>query len=73
MLSLLVGGGHNRSVGVELVVDGVAVSVVSGTESDFMDPVLWDVSGYLGRTARLRVFDRSRNAHVLVDRVLLWD
>jgi len=73
-LSLLIGGGTSKQrVGVELLVDDVAVRTTSGTDSDYMYPELWDVSEYQGQSARLRVFDASKNAHVLVDRVLLWN
>lgn len=72
-LSLLVGGGGRKSrVGVELLVDDVAVRSAQGNASDFLYPTFWDVSEYQGKTARLRVFDSSKDAHVLVDRVLLW-
>ena len=74
MLSLLVGGGSRKQrVGVELVVDDEVVQTSFGIESDFMFPALWDVSQYRGKTARLRLFDRSKDAHVVVDRVLLWN
>jgi hypothetical protein len=72
-LSLLVGGGTRKSrVGVELLVDDTAVRSAQGNDSDFLYPTFWDVSEYQGKNARLRVFDRSKDAHVLVDRVLLW-
>jgi hypothetical protein len=74
MLSVLVGGGSRRQrVGVELLVDDVAVSSTSGVEGDFLYPTLWEIAKHQGKSARLRVFDRSKDAHVLVDRVLLWD
>jgi hypothetical protein len=74
MLSVLVGGGARRQrVGVELLVDDVAVKSGAGLDSDFLFPWLWDITPYQGKEARLRVFDRSKDAHVLVDRVLLWD
>jgi hypothetical protein len=74
LLSVLVGGGSRKQrVGVELMVDDAVVQTVSGTESDFMFPELWDVSAYQGKSARLRLFDRSKDAHVLVDRILLWN
>jgi hypothetical protein len=74
ILSVLVGGGGRRQrVGVELLVDDVAVKSGAGLDSDFLFPWLWDITAYQGKTARLRVFDRSKEAHVLVDRVLLWD
>ncbi len=73
MLSVLVGGGSRKSrVGVELLVEGNAVRSAHGNDSDFMYPVLWDVSAYEGKPARLRVFDRSPRSYVLLDRVLLW-
>jgi hypothetical protein len=73
-LSLLVGGGsRRRRVGVELLVDDVSVQSASGVDGDFLYPALWDITEHQGKNARLRVFDRSKDAHVLVDRVLLWD
>ncbi|HKO94556.1 MAG TPA: hypothetical protein VJU61_25555 [Polyangiaceae bacterium] len=72
-LSLLVGGGARKSrVGVELMIDDTAVKSAQGNGSDFLYPTFWDVSEYQGKNARLRVFDQSKDAHVLVDRVLLW-
>jgi hypothetical protein len=74
LLSLLVGGGSaRRGVGVELLVDGVAVLTTAAYDCDFLFPVLWDISAYQGKVARLRVVDSSKASHVLVDRVLLWD
>jgi hypothetical protein len=74
LLTLLVGGGSSkRRVGVELVVDGEVLYRAAAYDSDFMFPALWDISAQQGKTARLRVFDSSKDAHVLVDRVLLWD
>ncbi len=74
LLTLLVGGGSSkRRVGVELLVDGAAVQSADAVDSDFLFPALWDISALQGKTARLRVFDNSKDSHVLVDRVLLWD
>ncbi|MEO8181988.1 MAG: hypothetical protein ABI895_24400 [Deltaproteobacteria bacterium] len=74
MLSVLIGGGSRKQgAGIELMVDDAVVQSAFGIESDIMFPALWDVSEYQGKSARLRVFDRSKDAHVLVDRVLLWN
>ncbi len=74
VLSVLVGGGSRRKrVGVELLIDDVVADSAIGLDGDFLFPWLWDITAHQGKTARLRVFDRSKDAHVLVDRVLLWD
>jgi hypothetical protein len=72
-LSLLVGGGSKkRRVGVALVIDGQAVLTASGNDSDNLQPVLWNIEPFAGKTARLRVFDHSARAHTCLDRVLVW-
>jgi fructan beta-fructosidase len=73
VLSLLVGGGTTaRQVGVELWVDGEKQLSAGGDDSENLWPVFWNVARFQGKTAHLRVFDRSRRRHVLLDRVLLW-
>jgi hypothetical protein len=73
MLSLLVGGGsRKRRVGVELLVEDKVVMSAYGNDSEFMYPEFWDVSEYEGKSARLRVFDKSASSFVMLDRVLLW-
>ena len=73
MLSLLVGGGPaKRGTGVELLVDGAVVATASGTDTNVLAPVFWDIEAHAGKRARLRVFDRATRDYVLVDRVLLW-
>lgn len=70
-LTLRVGGSARRA-GVELLVGGRAVRTAAGSGSDFLAPVVWDISEYQGQTAQLRVFDRDPRFHVLVDEVLVW-
>lgn len=73
-LTLLIGGGSRRQrVGVELLVEDTVVDSVHGLDGEFLFPWLYDITAHQGKTARLRVFDRSKDSHVLVDRVLLWD
>jgi hypothetical protein len=72
-LSLLVAGGsRSRQVGVELLVDGVVAFSASGNDSDNLLPVFWDIAPFAGKSGRLRVFDESPRAHVVLDRVLIW-
>jgi hypothetical protein len=73
VVSAMVGGGRRRKdVGVELIVGDRVIAAARGNDSNFMYPVLWDVSADLGKLARLRVFDESKSAHILIDHVLAW-
>jgi hypothetical protein len=73
VLSLLVAGGSDgASVGVELLVGGVVAFAASGGGSAELSPVFWNVKEHAGKTARLRVFDRSQRDDIGIDRVLLW-
>jgi hypothetical protein len=73
-LTLLIGGGSRRQrVGVELLVEDTVLDAAHGLDGEFLFPWLYDITAHQGKTARLRVFDRSKDSHVLVDRVLLWD
>jgi hypothetical protein len=55
-----------------LLVDGAAVFSASGNDSDNLLPVFWDIAPFAGKSGRLRVFDESSRAHVVLDRVLIW-
>jgi hypothetical protein len=72
-LGLLVGGGKaSRGVGVELWVDGKKELAASGDDTENLRPVFWNVAGFEGKPARLRVYDHGSRRHVTIDRVLLW-
>lgn len=75
-LAFLVGGGrHPDHEAVQLVVDGEVVASSTGRDGEQLRWDSWDVSGYQGRAAQLRMVDdlRAGWAHVLVDQVLLTD
>lgn len=72
-LSFSLGGGGSKSdVGVELLVDGAVVKTTTGSPELVLLPVWWDVSEWYGKTAQLRVFDKSSRHAVLLDEVRLW-
>lgn len=72
-LSLRVGGSARaRRAGVELVVDGRVAFAARGNDSDVLLPVLWDITPYRGRRARLRVYDQDPGSPVWLDQVLEW-
>lgn len=78
LISVLVGGGCDvTAVFVELLVDGMPSRRATGTCSEEMRRVQWDVSRLMGRAARLRVSDlssRSPWGHINVDDFrFAWD
>ena len=73
-LAFLIGGGdHPEKEGIELLLGDKPVRSATGSNSDLLSWHTWDVREFRGRPARLRIFDRSREAfgYTLVDHVLL--
>lgn len=79
-LNLLVGGGNHPSgsdapTAVRLVVDGRTVRSATGTDSESLNWISWDLSDLAGRTARIEVVDENTGGwgHILLDQVMLSD
>ncbi|GLE06227.1 hypothetical protein PINS_up015469 [Pythium insidiosum] len=77
-LSFRIGGGCDiRLVYVELLVDGFSVMKTTGTCSETMDVVTWDLTPYHNRTAQIRVVDATSTefwGHINFDDVqFTWD
>ena len=75
-LSLLVAGGKaGRQVAVRLLVDGKAVHSVAGREEFALAGESWDVAEFHGRSARLKLIDRSVAGWgwIALDEVVLHD
>ncbi|MFI8321648.1 GH32 C-terminal domain-containing protein [Streptomyces sp. NPDC085529] len=79
-LNLLVGGGNHPSgadapTAVRLVVDGRIVRSATGTDSEELNWVSWDLGDLAGRTARIEVVDENTGGwgHILLDQVMLSD
>merc|ERR1711871_1414164 len=67
-----IGGG----VYIELLVDGLSVVKTTGRCSESMRSAHWDVAQYVGRTAQIRIVDRSSASwgHINVDDIRFnWD
>ena len=84
IISFLVGGGACvGKLGVELVVDGTVVRSVTGRNlpntgvgvGEALAPVHWDVSDFLGKTARIRIVDALSCGwgHINVDHICFAD
>jgi hypothetical protein len=71
-LKLRVGGGHfPKTARVELRVGAEVVLWATGSRSERLETVTWDVSPWLGQEARLAIVDQETGpwGHVLVDQV----
>jgi sucrose-6-phosphate hydrolase SacC (GH32 family) len=69
-LSFLIGGGHlPGQAGVKLVCDGREVELATGLDSESMLASSHDVSKFLGKSARIVVFDNATGGwgHINVD------
>lgn len=71
-LSFLFAGGGKSDVGVELIVDGSSVRTTDAGFESVFQPVWWDIEAFTGKSAQLRVYDKSARRSVYVDQVVLW-
>jgi hypothetical protein len=76
-ISFLIGGGcDSYLVYVELLVDGMSTSKVTGKCSETMRPVYFDTSFFHGKSGQIRIVDKSSIAwgHINVDQFTFdWD
>lgn len=69
-ISFLIGGGrHPKKETVSLLVEGRPVLSATGKNHETLKPVVWDVSPYLGRTARIVITDQHNGGwgHINAD------
>jgi len=81
-IKFLIGGGnHPGKVGMELLIDGTAVRTASGNSRknkqrvEVLEWKSWEVSGFVGKEARIRIFDQHKGGwgHTLVDHIVQAD
>ncbi len=75
-VTFLIGGGnHPDATGIELLVDGETTHSATGKNQEMLAWHTWDVKALHGKTARLRIFDRSKEGfgHINVDHILATD
>ena len=58
-ISFLVGGGAEPEEGVQLLINDEPVLTARGENNESMERVVWDVSAYKGRKARIRAVDEA--------------
>lgn len=75
-IAFLIGGGpHKDTLGIHLLLDGAAVRMATGTESEHLLWTSWDVRELKGRKVRLRIFDNATEGwgHLNVDHIIQTD
>ena len=73
---LLVGGGsHRGETCVNLKVGNAIVATAHGDDTERLQPVRWDVSAHVGKTAVIEIVDTNTGGwgHVLVDDIVFSD
>ena len=72
-ISFRIGGGDFEiHTCVNLLVDGKVVRSATGWRSDYLAPMSWDVSPWLGQSARVQIVDEADGdwGHINVDRIV---
>jgi len=74
-IRFLVGGGHHANTQIRLMVDGKIACAASGKDNERLEPALWDVAAYEGRTAHLEIVDEEKGGwgHINVDQIEFTD
>lgn len=75
-IAFLIGGGsHPDTLGIHLLLDGQTVRSATGSDSEDLLWVSWDVDEFRGRKVRLRIFDLATDGwgHLNVDHILQTD
>ncbi|MCS6862907.1 MAG: GH116 family glycosyl-hydrolase, partial [Abditibacteriales bacterium] len=73
---LLVGGGsHRGATCVNLKIGNTIVATAHGDNTERLQPVRWDVSAHLGKTAVIEIVDTHTGGwgHILVDDIIFSD
>jgi len=75
-LSFRIGGGdYERHACINLVIDGRIVKSATGRNSDRLTPTSWEVRGFMGRSAMVRIVDEAGGqwGHINVEHVVQTD
>ena len=70
-INFLIGGGDSKRTRIELLIGDQVERTASGRESEALEWENWDVSEFIGKTARIRIVDRSSGGwgHILIDHI----
>ena len=71
----IAGGDYEIHTCVNLLVDGKVVRSATGWRSDHLTPMSWDVSRWMGQSARVQIVDEAKGdwGHINVNRIVQTD
>ena len=72
-IAFMIGGGQDRiKLGIQLIVDDDVVRFATGTNSEELSWVSWNVSEFRGLKAKIRIFDQAIGGwgHINVDHII---
>jgi uncharacterized protein (DUF608 family) len=74
-IRFLVGGGHYAKTQIRLVLDGKVVRATSGKDNEQLQPAMWDVGSFQGKTAHIEIVDDQQGGwgHINVDQIEFSD
>lgn len=74
-IRFLVGGGAHPNTQMRLLVDGKIVRRKSGREVELLEPAVWDVAEFKGKTAHIEIVDENSGGwgHINVDDIIFSD
>lgn len=74
-LNFLIGGGDTGETSLELLIDGKIVHSVTGRNEETLRWRGWDVRGFRGKKARIRIVDTKSGdwGHLNIDSIMLSD
>jgi hypothetical protein len=78
-ISFLIGGGYNPGKGyIKLVVNGQTVKTCTGMNEDLLKWRNWEVSAFVGKTARIEIVDSVTSVswgwgHINIDHIIQSD
>lgn len=74
-IRFLVGGGRHANTQIRLVVDGKVVHATSGKDNERLEPALWTVGAFQGKSAHIEIVDEQEGGwgHINVDEIVFSD
>lgn len=74
-IRFLVGGGRHANTQMRLVVDGKVVRATSGKDNERLEPALWAVGEFAGKTGHIEIVDDEKGGwgHINIDQIVFSD